>query len=74
MPSRGRTGASGRGQGQGKATDSGFGRGLKGGTRLGAGPGGYCVCPNCGEQVAHQEGIPCLSVKCPKCGNNMVRL
>ncbi len=38
-----------------------------------AGPGGSCVCPNCGEKVPHQRGVPCNSVNCPKCGSTMVR-
>jgi len=56
----------GRGAGQG-------GRGRMGGTRPGAGPGGYCVCPNCGHRVPHQAGTPCYQITCPKCGTMMVR-
>ncbi len=38
-----------------------------------AGPGGHCVCPKCGYQVAHQTGKPCASLQCPKCQVNLVR-
>ncbi|HAB53874.1 MAG: hypothetical protein A2Y03_10660 [Omnitrophica WOR_2 bacterium GWF2_38_59] len=36
-------------------------------------PNVNCFCPNCGERVPHQRGVPCNSVKCPKCGANMAR-
>ena len=39
----------------------------------GLGPGGVCVCPNCGTRVAHQRGVACYSVQCPSCGSPMVR-
>lgn len=26
-----------------------------------------CVCPSCGEKVAHTRGVPCIQTKCPKC-------
>ena len=51
----------------------GLGRGRGVGGRLGAGPGGECVCPSCGEIVPHQRGIPCSQVSCPKCGTLMMR-
>jgi len=58
----------------------GFGRGLgQGGGRgrqpsgFGLGPGGDCVCLNCGARAAHQRGIPCYEQKCPKCGASMTR-
>jgi hypothetical protein len=38
-----------------------------------AGPGGFCVCPSCGEQVAHRVGVPCFEMNCPKCDTKMVR-
>jgi len=44
-----------------------------GGTRAGAGPGGDCVCPNCGTVAPHQVGAPCYSISCPQCGAKMVR-
>ena len=52
---------------------SGAGRGRMGGNRPGAGPSGYCVSPSCGNKVAHQQGVPCYSLECPKCGAKMVR-
>jgi predicted Fe-Mo cluster-binding NifX family protein len=55
----------------------GPGRGMGGGGRMGgpaaAGPGGYCVCPQCGHKEPHQVGVPCLQKQCPKCGTAMVR-
>ena len=49
----------------------GLGRGRMGG--FAAGPGGRCVCPKCGQSVAHQRGVPCYNQKCPKCGSSMTR-
>ena len=62
---RGSGGGSGRGMGKGG------GRGRMGG--FGLGPGGFCVCPKCGERVKHVQGTPCNSMKCPKCGTVMTR-
>ncbi|RKY19107.1 MAG: dinitrogenase iron-molybdenum cofactor biosynthesis protein [Planctomycetota bacterium] len=39
----------------------------------GLGPGGECVCPQCGHKIPHQAGTPCRSVNCPKCGAPMRR-
>lgn len=64
MSNRGRGARGGRG-GQ-------SGRGRKGGPYA-AGPGGSCVCPNCGNVVVHQVGTPCNQLKCPKCGSFMAR-
>ncbi len=47
------------------------GRGRMGG--FGSGPGGNCICPNCGATAAHQRGVPCFQVKCPNCGSPMIR-
>jgi len=57
---------------------SGRGRGGTGGRgRMNgpnaAGPGGSCVCPNCGKKVTHQVGVPCYQLICPKCGSKMAR-
>ena len=47
------------------------GRGRGGG--FARGPGGDCMCPNCGHREIHQLGVPCYSKKCPKCGAPMTR-
>jgi len=66
-----------RGNGTGPPGGGGSGRGGRAGrmkgTRPGAGPGGDCICPNCGAKVLHQAGTPCYSLSCPKCGTKMVR-
>ncbi|AEE15257.1 hypothetical protein Thena_1647 [Thermodesulfobium narugense DSM 14796] len=49
----------------------GRGRGRMGGQ--GFGPGGECVCPNCGTRIPHKPGVPCVQEKCPKCGTMMIR-
>ncbi len=66
-------GGQGSGQGRGRGVGRGGGRGRMGGNRPGAGPAGFCICLGCGEKVAHQAGVPCYSVSCPKCGKTMVR-
>jgi len=57
-------------------TGGGFGRGGRRGLGGGyaAGPGGECYCPNCGERIPHQRGVPCNAKKCPKCGQLMTRV
>ena len=47
--------------------------GRKNGTKFGAGPGGFCVCPSCGTKVEHRVGVPCYNVNCPTCGTRMAR-
>lgn len=59
-----------RGNGTGPPGGGG-GRGRMGGR--GAGPGGDCVCPNCGRKVPHQRGVPCNTIRCPGCGQTMTR-
>ena len=41
--------------------------------RKGFGPGGSCVCPNCGFKSIHYAGQPCNVLPCPQCGTIMVR-
>ncbi|HHS98191.1 MAG TPA: hypothetical protein ENK08_09930 [Chloroflexi bacterium] len=66
----GRGGGGGRGGGAGRG--GGRGPGRMGGP-FAAGPGGYCVCPNCGHREPHVAGQPCYKKKCPECGTQMVR-
>jgi len=53
---RGRGDDSGREGGAGHSR--GRGPGWLGGPKA-AGPGGKCVCPNCGQRVLHVAGQPC---------------
>jgi len=57
-------------------TGGGMGRGRGGRGRMrgfALGPGGECICTNCGQAVPHQRGVPCYQMKCPKCGSPMTR-
>jgi hypothetical protein len=60
-------------RGDGPREPRGLGRGQGRGSNQGIGPGGNCVCPACGIKVAHQPGVPCYSMLCPKCGGKMIR-
>jgi hypothetical protein len=76
MPRRDGTGPTGAGPGTGMGRgrgQGGQGRGRMGGNRAGAGPSGDCVCPSCGEKIAHRVGTPCYQMSCPKCGAKMMR-
>lgn len=66
-------GKGGRGLGRGQGVGYGRGQGRGGGNRPGSGPGGLCVCPNCGATVPHQRGVPCNTVHCPKCNSTMLK-
>ena len=74
MPRGDKTGPAGQGPGTGRGRPGGGRkkRGREGGP-LAAGPGGHCVCPKCGETVAHVAGEPCNQTKCPKCDTVMTR-
>ncbi len=73
MPRGDGTGPRGMGPGTGRGMGRGGGRGSRGGNRAGAGPGGECICPQCGATLPHQAGIPCYQVICPHCGRQMMR-
>jgi predicted Fe-Mo cluster-binding NifX family protein len=62
----------GRGGGGGRGKGRGSGAGRMGGP-FAAGPGGFCVCPKCGEKAPHVAGQPCQQMSCPKCGEPMTR-
>jgi hypothetical protein len=72
MPQGDRTGPKGQGPGTGRGMGRGGGGSGQGGG-FGRGPAGNCVCPSCGERVAHQRGKPCFEERCPKCGASMTR-
>ena len=74
MPRGDGTGPAGQGSGAGQriGRGQGQGRGRMGGP-FAAGPGGNCVCPNCGATAAHAAGQPCNAKNCPKCGTKMTR-
>ena len=56
------------GDGKGPFSGGGQGRGQGGGAA-----NGNCICPNCGNKIPHQQGVPCNSLNCPKCGTKMAR-
>ena len=60
------------GGGGGRGMGRGGGPGRMGGP-FAAGPGGSCVCPNCGHSEPHVVGQPCYQKTCPKCGTPMTR-
>ena len=52
-------------------TSKGYGRGLGGGNKPGSGPGGNCICPNCGKKIPHKTAAPCSTKVCPNCNTWM---
>lgn len=66
-PGFGRAGAGPGGRGRGRGRRRGIGRGAQ------AGPADVCMCPQCGNQVAHSPGTPCATMRCGACGATMVR-
>ncbi|RLC27844.1 MAG: hypothetical protein DRH32_09795, partial [Deltaproteobacteria bacterium] len=60
-------------KGQGPGSGRGAVRGQGRGGGFAAGPGGNCICPNCGEKIAHKMGGACYEQQCPKCGTAMTR-
>jgi predicted amidophosphoribosyltransferase len=37
------------------------------------GVSGFCICPKCGEKIAHRRGLPCQEERCPRCGAKLLR-
>ena len=72
MPRGNGTGPRGQGPGRGRGRGQGQGRGRMGGP-FAAGPGGICICANCGHKEPHIVGQPCNAMSCPKCGASMTR-
>jgi hypothetical protein len=75
IQARGRGGGAGQGGGRGWGSGAGQdgGRGRGGGTKPGSGPGGNCVCPQCGKKVPHLAGQRCVDRACPNCGTRLIR-
>jgi len=73
MPRGDGTGPMGQGRGMGGGRGMGRGGGQMRGGRLGAGSSGVCVCTGCGAKIPHTQGVPCTSIKCPKCGALLLR-
>lgn len=71
MPGGDGSGPEGRGPGMGIG-GGGNGRCSNRGKGSG-GPEGMCICPECGYELPHKPGVPCIEVKCEKCGTPMVR-
>jgi len=34
---------------------------------------GDCICPKCGKKEKHKLGVPCRSMKCKDCDNQLER-
>jgi hypothetical protein len=49
----------------------GIGRPRQGLGRLGKAPT-RCACPKCGYETTKTRGVPCRSIKCPKCGTPLI--
>ncbi|MEA3317494.1 MAG: DUF134 domain-containing protein [Bacteroidota bacterium] len=33
----------------------------------------YCICSSCNTKIEHTLGMPCNKIKCPNCGESMIR-
>ena len=48
-------------------------RRMQGKNSPGGGPEGFCICEKCGYKIKHERGVPCSTIKCPKCKIPLVR-
>jgi predicted RNA-binding Zn-ribbon protein involved in translation (DUF1610 family) len=73
MPRGDGTGPNGMGPGTGRGMGGGNagGRGRNSGD--GYGSGGMCICAKCGTKLVHRQGEQCTKLKCPNCGQAMIR-
>ena len=71
MPGEDMTGPAGQGPMPGRGGGRGRGQGAGGGQGYG-GPT-TCKCPQCGKEVPHIRGQPCVKQKCPQCSSMMIR-
>jgi len=70
-PGFGRGGGFGRGRGFGWQRRGKFKDTIK--EAQGKGPEGCCICSKCGYKIEHERGVPCSTIKCPKCKINLTR-
>jgi uncharacterized protein len=63
MPNLDGTGPAGQGPRTGRRGNTPRPRGLGGSSE--------CECPSCGYKQPHKRGVPCSTVKCPKCGEQL---
>jgi len=72
MPGGNGTGPAGQGPGISRSNEGNERCGIRS-AKTSRGPGGVCICPQCGFETPHQSGVPCMQVKCGRCGSPMNR-
>lgn len=71
MPGGDGTGPEGKGPGVDRVKEGRRRCGDRG--KSSAGLQGTCICPECGYEILHKQGVSCIEMKCEKCGVSMVR-
>jgi len=72
MPGGDGSGPAGQGPGIGRSNE-GKERCRGRSAKVSGGPGGMCICPQCGLEAPHTPGVPCAEVECGHCGSPMKR-